>query len=384
MSLTRDFDSVKNELVKISRQLYDNPELGDEEYESMKLLVDYLRLHDFEVETGIVDRPTAFKAEFTGEKPGPTVAYLAEYDALPGIGHGCGHNLIATMAVGAGIVLRQQVEKIGGKVIVFGTPAEETSGAKVPMSEQGIFDGVDVAMMVHPADVSSESGASLAMDAIQFSFTGKASHAAASPEEGINALDGVIQLFNGINALREHLPSDIRIHGIISEGGQAANIVPDKAVGQFYVRANERRVLDEVVKKVENIAHGAAAMTGASVDISNYELSYDNMVTNQTLSDTFTKNLKVYSQQPVYAAVKPSGSADMGNVSQVVPSIHPYVGLNEPGLVFHTKAFADKTITKDGEAAIFEGVLALAKTGYDVLTDQELLNAIKAEFETKK
>lgn len=384
MTLMENFESIKKELVNISHQLYDNPELGDEEYESMKLLVDYLRSYEFEVETGIVDRPTAFKAEFTGGKPGPTVAYLAEYDALPGIGHGCGHNLIATMAVGAGIILRKQVEEIGGKVVVFGTPAEETSGAKVPMSEQGTFNGVDVAMMVHPADVSSESGPSLAMDAIQFSFTGKASHAAASPEEGINALDGIIQLFNGINALREHVPSDIRIHGIISEGGQAANIVSDKAVAQFYVRANERKVLDDVVKKVKNIAHGAAAMTGASVEISNYELSYDNMITNKALSDTFTKNQKTYSQQPVYAAVKPSGSADMGNVSQVVPSIHPYVGLNEPGLVFHTKAFADKTVTKDGEAAISEGVLSLAKTGYDVITDQELLKAIKTEFENSK
>lgn len=383
VSLTKDFNSIKNELVKISHQLYENPELGDEEYESMKLLVDYLRSYDFEVETGIVDRPTAFKAEFTGEKPGPTVAYLAEYDALPGIGHGCGHNLIATMAVGAGVVLRKHVQEIGGKVIVLGTPAEETSGAKVPMSEQGTFNDIDVAMMVHPADISSESGAMLAMDAIQFSFTGKASHAAASPEEGINALDGVIQLFNGVNALREHVPSDIRIHGIISEGGQAANIVPEKAVAQFYVRANKREVLDEVVKKVENIAHGAAAMTGAAVDITNFELSYDNMITNKALSETFTKNLKIHSQQPVYTAVKPSGSADMGNVSHVVPAIHPYVGLNEPGLVFHTKEFADKTITEDGEATIAEGVLALAQTGYDVMTDRKLLTTIKTEFDNK-
>src|SRR5699024_8898401 len=176
-----------------------------------------------------------------------------------------------------GIVLSKFIDSIGGRVIVFGTPAEETNGAKVPMSEQGIFTDVDVAMMVHPAGVSMESGASLAMDTIQFSFTGKASHAAAAPEEGINALDGVIQLFNGINALREHLPTDIRIHGIISEGGKAANIVPEKAVAQFYIRAEKREDLNEVVEKVKNIANGAASMTGATVDISNYELSYDNM-----------------------------------------------------------------------------------------------------------
>ncbi|MFD2761704.1 M20 family metallopeptidase [Lentibacillus juripiscarius] len=365
-------------------QLYENPELGDEEYQSMKLITDYLRSHDFEVETGIVDRPTAFKAEFNSHKPGPTVAYLAEYDALPGIGHGCGHNLIAMMSTGAGVVLSKELREIGGKVIVFGTPAEETNGAKVPMSEQGIFDDADVAMMVHPSDVSEESGATLAMDAIQFDFTGKTSHAAASPEEGINALDGVIQLFNGINALREHLPDDIRIHGVISEGGKAANIVPEKAVAQFYVRSQSREKLNEVVEKVKQIAHGAATMTGASVDISNYELSYDNMITNQTLSDTFTKHLKQYSKHPIEPSKQAYGSADMGNVSQVVPSIHPYIGLNEPDLTFHTKAFADKTITKDGDDVIASGVLSLAQTGYEVITNNELLAAVKKEFKSPK
>ncbi|RLL43627.1 M20 family peptidase [Oceanobacillus piezotolerans] len=383
MNLAENFEETKDELIKISNHLYNNPELGDEEFESMKLLVAYLRSHHFEVETGIVDRPTAFRAEFSGDKPGPTVAFLAEYDALPGIGHGCGHNLIATMAVGAGVVLSKHIQEIGGKVVVLGTPAEETSGAKVPMAEQGTFDDIDVAMMVHPADVSSESGPMLAMDALQFDFTGKASHAAASPEEGINALDAVIQLFNGINALREHVPSDVRIHGIITEGGQAANIVPEKAVAQFYIRANERNVVDEVVKKVRNIAEGAALMTGASVAISNYELSYDNMVNNKALSDIFTKNLKSYSPHPVYPPVPATGSADMGNVSQVVPAIHPYVGLNEPGLVFHTKEFADKTITKDGETAIADAVLALAQTGYDIITDHDLLSTIKNEFENR-
>lgn len=380
MSITKTFDDLKSELVEISNHLYENPELGDEEYESMKLLVNYLRKHDFEVETDIVARPTAFRAEFKGEKPGPTIAYLAEYDALPGIGHGCGHNLIATMGVGAGVVLSKQVQEIGGNVIVLGTPAEETNGAKVPMSEQGIFEDIDVAMMVHPADVSSESGAALAIDAVQFAFTGKASHAAASPEEGINALDGVIQLFNGINALREHLPTDIRIHGIISEGGEAANIVPERAVAKFYIRAQKREDLNEVVEKVKNIAHGASSMTGAAVEISNYEISYDNMVTNQSLSNTFTKNLQNYSPHPVHPPKGATGSVDMGNVSQVVPSIHPYVGLNEPGLVFHTKEFANKTITEDGMQTIADGVMALAKTGYDVITDQTLLANIKKEF----
>lgn len=378
--LNEEIEKIIHNLWDMSDQLYANPELGDEEYESMKLLTDFLIKHHFEVETGIADRPTAFKAEFSSGKPGPRIAYLAEYDALPGVGHGCGHNLIGTMSTGAGVALSKLVNEIGGSVVVFGTPAEETNGAKVPMSEQGIFNDIDVAMMVHPGDVSYESGDSLAMDAIQFSYSGKTSHAAAAPEEGINALDSVIQLFNGINALRQHVTSDVRIHGIISEGGQAANVVPDKATAQFYIRAKDRNYLNEVVDKVKRIADGAASMTGASLEISNYELSYDDMITNQTLSDIFTKNLKSISRYPVYKAKESYGSIDMGNVSHVVPAIHPYIGLNKPGLVAHTKEFADQTITEDGHQTLRDGAFALAKTGLDILTDENLLTAIKEEF----
>src|SRR5690625_1330987 len=382
--LVEELDHIKEKLWKISDHLYENPELGDEEYESMKLLVDYLQKHNFEVETGIVNRPTAFKAEFKSERPGPKIAYLAEYDALPGVGHGCGHNIIGTMSVGAGIILSKLVNKIGGSVVVLGTPAEETNGAKVPMSAAGVFDDIDVAMILHPGNISSESGDSLAMDAIQYEYTGKSSHVAASPEKGINALDSVLQLFNGINALREHVTSDVRIHGVISEGGQAANVVPDKAIAQFYIRAGMRKTLNEVVKKVEYIAQGAALMTDAELEISNYKLSYDNMITNETLSKTSTENLQAISDQPIEKAKLDSGSIDMGNVSQVVPAIHPYISLNDESLVFHTKEFADQTITSDGHQTIADGALALAQTGYDIITDAELLTQIQAEFNLKK
>lgn len=257
-ALDKEIESIKKRLWAMSDHLYENPELGDEEFKSMALLTDFLKENDFHVETNIVNRPTAFKATYQSTKPGPTIAYLAEYDALPGIGHGCGHNLIGTMSVGAGIALSKLVSEIGGTVVVLGTPAEETNGAKVPMSVEGTFNDIDVAMILHPGDQSYESGDSLAMDAIQFAYTGKPSHAAASPEEGINALDGVIQLFNGINALREHVTTDVRIHGVIPEGGQAANVVPERAVAQFYIRAKERTYLNEVVAKVKNIANGAA------------------------------------------------------------------------------------------------------------------------------
>ncbi|HBS60156.1 MAG TPA: amidohydrolase, partial [Firmicutes bacterium] len=207
-----------------------------------------------------------------------------EYDALPDIGHGCGHNMIGVMGAGAGVGLSTVLTRAGGKITVLGTPAEETSGAKVAMTEQGIFTGIDVAMMLHPDGVSYASGSSLAMEAVQFAFRGKASHAAAAPEKGINALQGVIQTFNGIGALREHLASDVRIHGIITQGGAAPNIVPDYAAARFYVRAGRRRELAEVMEKVKNCARGAALMTGATLEISAYEHAYADMNTNKALA----------------------------------------------------------------------------------------------------
>jgi amidohydrolase len=378
--LVNYLEAVQSKLWDISDKLYHNPELGDQEFESMKLLVEFLEENHFSVEKGIVDRPTAFKAVYDSKKEGPTIAYLSEYDALPEIGHGCGHNLIGTMSAGAGVLLSKVVDEIGGRVVVLGTPAEETNGAKVPMAEQGIFDDIDAAMILHPADESYESGDSLAMDAIQFDFRGRTSHAAASPEKGINALDAVIQLFNGINALRQHVTSDVRIHGIIKEGGVAANIVPDKAVAQFYIRAQNRSYLNEVVQKVISIANGASSMTGAEVHISNYELSYDNMVTNQTLSQLFSNNLLSTGVEKIKKAKDSYGSIDMGNVSHVVPAIHPYIGLDSPGLIAHTREFADLTITDNSHQILSRGALALAMTGFDLITNKEEFEKVKNEF----
>jgi len=382
--LNEFLDKIQTRLWEISDHLYHHPELGDQEFESMELLVKFLEENQFTVEKGIVGRQTAFKAVYDSQKEGPTIAYLSEYDALPGVGHGCGHNMIGTMSAGAGVLLSKVIDEIGGRVVVLGTPAEETNGAKVPMAEQGVFDDIDAAMILHPSDESFESGESLAMDAIQFDFRGRSSHAAASPEKGINALDGVIQLFNGINALRQHVRSDVRIHGIIKEGGVAANVVPDKAVAQFYVRAKDRHYLNEVVEKVKNIAYGAAAMAGAEVQIENYELSYDNMITNETLSRLFTKNLLSTGVKEVKKAKDSYGSIDMGNVSHVVPAIHPYIGLDSPGLIAHTKAFADTTVTDNSHKILSRGALALALTGYDLITNKEELEKVKNEFKSNK
>lgn len=377
-------DQIESDLLKICTHLFENPELGDQEFIAQEQLVNYLIEHDFHVETGLVERPTSFRATFKSDKEGPTIGIMAEYDALPVIGHGCGHNLIATMGIGAGILLSKVLNDIGGKVIVYGTPAEETNGAKVPMADAGLFDECDVAMMVHPAGVSAKSGESLAMDAIEFRFEGKTSHAAASPEEGINALDSVIQLFNGINALRQHLKDDVRIHGVITEGGQAANVVPDLAISQFYIRAKERTYVNEVVEKVKRIAEGAALMTGAKLAIRNYELSYDNMITNQTLSNIYTEQLYKAGESFIDDARGGLGSMDMGNVSHRVPAIHPYIGMGKEGLVAHTTEFRDQTMKESGKDALRRGALSMALTGYQCLTDQALLAEIKREFSERK
>lgn len=372
---------LKETLSEISDFICCNPELGNNEFKAMEKLTSFLKSHSFSVESNIVGISTAFRAVYDSGKPGPRVAYLCEYDALPGIGHGCGHNMIGTMSSGAAVALSKVLNEIGGEVVVFGTPAEETNGAKVALAEKGAFNGIDVAMIVHPGDKTSESGASLAMDAIQFDFKGKPSHAAASPEEGINALDAVIMTFNGINALRQHVTSDVRIHGIIKEGGKAANIVPDRAIAQFYVRAGKKKYLKELVEKVKDIARGAALMTGAALDISNYELSYDNMNTNNTLSRAFTDNLKLIGVTDIKPASSDHGSIDMGNVSNVVPSIHPYISIvKDTPIVAHTTEFRDATLTETAHEALVKGATALALTGYDVITDKELLDKIKTEF----
>lgn len=378
--IIKEVEALKSTLIETSDFICNNPELGNQEFKAMEKLTSLLKSHGFSIETNILNKPTAFRGTYISKKPGPSIAYLCEYDALPGTGHGCGHNMIGTMSCGAAIALSKMLDLIGGKVVVLGTPAEETDGAKVDMSQNGIFKDIDVAMILHPDDKNHESGQSLAMDAIQFDFKGKSSHAASSPHEGINALDGVLLTFTGINALRQHITPDARIHGIITEGGKAANVIPDRAIAQFYVRASKKKYLKELVEKVKNIARGAALMTGATLDISNYEISYDDMNTNKILSNSYTENLKYIGVTDIFPARSNYGSLDMGNVSNVVPSIHPYISISDTPLVGHTTEFRDATRTDKAHDALVKGASALALTGYDIITDKELLLRIKEEF----
>ncbi|MCA1038068.1 M20 family metallopeptidase [Bacillus infantis] len=384
--IQNEIEKNKQEFINISTYIGENPELGHEEFKSSAILIETLEKHGFSVEKGTCGLPTAFRAVYDSGIAGAAIGLMAEYDALPEVGHACGHNLIGTMAIAAGIGLSKAVGETGGKVIVYGTPAEETKGGKVTMAENGIFDELDVAMMVHPLSKYLKSGRSLAMDAIQFEFFGKSAHAAASPEKGINALDAVLQTFNSINALRQHITSDARIHGIIPEGGKAANVVPDYASAQFYVRASSRSYVNELVEKVKACAQGAALQTGAEMKASFYEFSYDDMQTNQHLSDAFTKELIGLGIDPgeIHEDRDGSGSLDMGNVSQAVPSIHPYIKICNEDFACHTHEFREAAMSSQAQEAMILGAKAMALTGYEILASEELLQSIKEEFKKKK
>ncbi|WP_100374503.1 M20 family metallopeptidase [Bacillus sp. FJAT-45037] len=383
-ALFEKVEAHKDQWINISRYIWENPELGHDEHKAMEALTNELRLHEFDVDTNICNLETAFIARFRSEKPGPTIGYFAEYDALPEIGHACGHNLIGMMSTGAAITLKEAVREFGGEVIVFGTPAEETNGAKVTFAEEGLLDSLDAALMAHPSGVHERSGTSMAMEAMQFDFYGQPAHAAASPDEGINALEGVIQTFNLINALRQHVPDDVRIHGIITNGGDVVNVVPARAQAQFYVRANTKAVLEETSDKVKRCVEAAALATGCEYKITNHELGYDNMTTNETLSELYCQNLIELGIAPEEIKTdRDHGSLDMGNVSQVIPAIHPYIKMDDCPHSGHTVGFRDASGDSRGFEAMILGIKTLAATGYDLLTNPTQIKNIREEFEKR-
>lgn len=367
--LFNEGQNLKEVLCEISEYIYHNPELGNQEFKSSEKLISFLEEHNFIVEREFLGLKTAFRAVYDSNKPGLTVGYLCEYDALPEIGHGCGHNMIGTMSAGAGVILSKILDQVGGRVIVYGTPAEETDGAKVIFAEQGVFEELDAAMMLHPSDKTCASGTSTAIYPLQFRYKGKTAHAASCPQDGINALNSVIQLFNGIDALRQHVTPDVRMHGIITNGGVAANIVPDEAVAQFYFRAAKKETVMELVEKVKNIAQGAALMTGATLEMERFELPYDDLRTHENLSEVFNENLRILGIEDIEEN-EDFGSSDIGNVSHIVPTIHPNIGISNCRVIGHSREMADATISELGHERLLIGTLALAYTGYDVLTNK--------------
>ncbi|WP_339204008.1 M20 family metallopeptidase [Paenibacillus sp. FSL K6-3182] len=379
-----EIDKYAEAFRTVSRSVGSRPELGHEEFFASELLCTELAKYGFEVERGILGIETSFIGVYDTGSPGPTVGFLCEYDALPEIGHACGHHLICAMSMAAAVGLKAALinSGIGGKIRIYGTPAEETRGAKVPMAEAGLFDDCDFALMAHPYYTFERSGESLALDAVQFEFHGLAAHAAASPYEGINALDAVLQLFNSVNALRQQTRSDARIHGIIDNGGKAPNIIPDYASAKFYVRSASRTYTNELTAKVLRCAEGAALQTGCTVTTNRFEYSYDELLTNEALSEQFNTNLIEAGIRPEDMEIgKDHGSLDLGNVSVRCPAIHPYVKVVQDRLLLHTEAFRDAAMTEYALDGMLFGAKMLAATAYDVFAYPALLARIRAEFE---
>lgn len=370
--------------IETSLAIHGKPEIGNEEFFASAQLTALLRQEQFEVETAVAGHETSFFAQFDSGKPGPTIAYLAEYDALPGIGHACGHNIIGTTSVAAAIALSKELTQTGGKVVVLGTPAEEggpNGSAKGSFVRHGFLKDVDVALMAHPSGKTGLTSNSLAVDPLDFKFYGKPAHASGSPEEGINALDAVISLFNGISLLRQQLPTDVRIHGIITDGGDAPNIIPEYAAARFFIRASTWERTLAVSEKVRNIAAGAALATGATVEIERFQNEVKDFVLTTALDDIIHKQLEELGEVVHTARGGGIGSTDAGNISYEVPTAHPFIKIGEDTLVGHTVPFREAAKSERGMEALIIGAKALAKTGYQLLTDATLLKSVKASHQ---
>lgn len=371
-------ESRRSQLTAIAEQLYHDPETALQEYRASALLTEQLAERGFSIERDLAGLETAFRASWgTGS---PTIAILAEMDALPNLGHACGHNIIAAAAIGAALALRQALPEDMARVVVVGTPAEERGIGKFELIRHGAFADIDFAMMVHPSSKRQVVKMFLGLARIRFTFHGRAAHAAAYPEEGINALDGVIQTFNGINAMRQHLRQDVRVHGIITEGGTAPNIIPERAACYFYVRADDTAELLRALDRVQHCAAGAAEATGCRLEIDTDERILAPLKINRSFS-------ALYSQQLAYLGLEESlapadqnkGSSDIGNVSQVVPTIHPHVPIGD-GVHIHTQEFARATVSPQGLEAVLEGAKALALTAAGLATSPEVQEKIKKDF----
>ncbi|GIW12124.1 MAG: hydrolase [Dehalococcoidia bacterium] len=371
-----------DEIVALSRAIHADPEVAFQEFRAAARLSALLEAAGYRVERGVGGLPTAFRA--TLGTSGPTVAICAEYDALPELGHGCGHNIIAAAAAGAGLALAPLADRLPGRIVLLGTPAEEGGGGKVILLERGGFQGIDVAMMVHPATRNLVDRGSLASLRAEVTYQGQAAHADAPPGSGVSALDGLLTFFATLNALRARLRADARLHGIISEGGTTPTFIPGRAQARFSVRAADHRYAGELLDHVRRIAEGAAQATATTLEFCT-AAGYLNMVPNRTLAQAFAANLTRLGRTVTPTTGRERmGSTDMGNVSQVLPAIHAYLTIADEGVSGHSVAFREAAASPRGDAAALDGARALALTAIAVLTDSELLARIRAEFAAQR
>ncbi|WP_408057134.1 M20 family metallopeptidase [Ureibacillus acetophenoni] len=375
-------DNRDSEIRDLALKIHANPELGFKEYKAAEWITNTLEKAGFKVEKGVANIETAFVATWEGSSEGPTIAFIAEYDALPELGHGCGHNIIASSSVGAALAIKDAFPNFPGTIKVIGTPAEEGGGGKIIMCEHGVFDDLDAAMMCHPLRDSLAYLGGLAAVNTTFKFYGKESHAAFAPEDGISALDAVINSFNAINSLRQFFTDDVRIHGIITKGGDASNVVPAYCEAKFGIRASTRKRLELVKEKVYNAVRHSTAAVGAKCEIEE-GLVYAERNDNLTMADLFKDNLESMGVQ-VKERPKQGGiaSSDIGNVSQIVPTVQSYIKIGDAPN--HTPEFTRDSGSERGMVGLNQAAKALAMTAYDLAVDPEILKNVKEEFENSK
>lgn len=368
-------------LLELSHRIHAHPEVRFEEHQAAGWLAHALEAHGFVVERGVGGLPTAFEARLDGRPGGPTVALLCEYDALPGLGHACGHNVIATMGAGAAFALAPLMADVKGHLRVIGTPAEEGGGGKALLIEAGVFDGVDVALMIHPFHRNQAGMATLASTKWQVSYRGVPAHAAMAPHLGRNALDAVRLAFAGIDALRQQLRDDVRLHAIVTDGGAAANIIPESASMTVVARARDgHHLFDELVPRLHDVFAGAALMTGTALTIEDASPAYAEIRANAPLEGTFERHAaRLGRALTPFDPFAPAGSTDLGNVSQVLPALHGMLAIDDVALP-HTAAFAVAARSELGDAAVLDGARLLAGMALDLFTDADLFGQVRAAF----
>ncbi len=382
-------DYIENEnhkYLEMSHQIHQRPELGNEEIFASRTLIEDLIAHDFEVETDIAGHATGFIARYDSGIEGPTIGFLAEYDALPGLGHACGHNIIGTASVLAGAALKQVIDKIGGKIIVLGCPAEEggeNGSAKATYVKAGVIDELDIALMVHPGNETYRTIDTLAVDVLDIKFYGKSTHASENADEARNALDAMISYFNGIAQLRQHIKSRQRVHGVILDGGKAANIIPDFTHARFYTRATSRKELDVLTERVGQIAKGAALQTDCDFEFGPIQNGVNEFIKTSKLDDLFAK----YATEMGEAVIDDDfgyGSTDTGNVSHCIPTIHPHIKIGSRNLVGHTHRFREAAGSTHGDQALIRGAKILALMGQELIENKPLFEEIIEQYQYTK
>ena len=376
-----EVDRLAEQLLDVSHRIHADPELAYAEHRAHDLLCDVLEAANLTVTRGAYGLDTAFEAR-AGGGAGPTVAVICEYDALPGIGHACGHNIIAAAGLGAGLAAAAVVDELDGNLVILGTPAEEGGGGKIAMIDAGALEGIDAAMMVHPSSADVESMYAIAIQQLTVTYLGKASHAAAHPELGRNALDAAVLGYNAVAALRQHIASDERVHGIFTEAGEQPNIVPRRAGAHYYVRSGTLERLEELKPRVLAALAGGAQSAGCELEATWVDAPYAELVHNPTLGARYAVHAAALGRSVagVADAALTIGSTDMGNVSLEVPSIHPTIAAGPPDSSIHTEAFAASAASPDGDRAVLDGAKALAAVAVDLWSDPAVLVSARADW----